>query len=229
MITTSEKKQKSYFSPAVLATDLAKAFERVGATPDEIHDIARKGNENLVCQFLKIYRENQRIAEAEKTSHLAFHNNVNLPKREQFCPKEYFQTRRGLYVCVDFRDRILSVTKKTGKLPSAKITSYNIVKDSNNEKIRAELSKNHIWKDASDFCSHLAGMIDRQPKGENGDLLNNGCVNIFYVRGKNGEVFAVNVYWGVGALEWYVNAYQLDDGLGPAGRQAFSRNSIFAS
>jgi hypothetical protein len=50
---------KSYFSPAVLATNLAKAFEKGGATPEEIDKIHR--DEELIRGYLGVFRRTHEI------------------------------------------------------------------------------------------------------------------------------------------------------------------------
>ncbi|MBI3304741.1 hypothetical protein HYZ80_00210 [Candidatus Parcubacteria bacterium] len=70
-------------------------------------------------------------------------------------------------------------------------------------------------------------LMERQPNGKSGTLLNNGWANVFYVPDRKGMLRAVFVYW-FGNV-WYVNAYSVehpnrwDDGY-----QVFSRNSLVA-
>ncbi|MBP6975318.1 MAG: hypothetical protein KBB51_00650, partial [Candidatus Moranbacteria bacterium] len=66
----------------------------------------------------------------------------------------------------------------------------------------------------------IAGLIEAQPGGKSGFLLNNGYANIFYVEGKNGEVFAVRVGWRSVDREWSVGGWGLGErGDWDAGRQ----------
>lgn len=51
---------------------------------------------------------------------------------------------------------------------------------------------------------HLYQMIKRQPSGEDGDLLTDGYVNIFYIRDQRGELWAVYCYWYGGGWSVYV-------------------------
>lgn len=66
-------------------------------------------------------------------------------------------------------------------------------------------------------------LMEQQPNGESGTLLNNGRVNIFYMLGLTREVY---LYWDSGHSGWIVDApevtypYRWDDGS-----QVFSRNS----
>ncbi|MBU4480302.1 hypothetical protein KKG48_02580, partial [Patescibacteria group bacterium] len=144
-----------------------------------------------------------------------------------FEPNNFFVIRNGLWISLNFRNYILSVAEKILpiQLPSH-IPGFDLPKRINDAEIRAKLGDNHLFEDASEFCSCLAGMISRQANGEEGDLLNNGSSNIFYVCGKEGEVFAVFASWAVDDRRWDVSALRLGGLSWLAGRRAFSRNSI---
>ena len=157
------------------------------------------------------------------------YGQLNLAVSGNFDPNEFFQNRPGLLRSEEFVERILSVAKKTERilLPSH-IPSLTLHKNMNDTEVCKELGDNYVFE-ASEGCMVIAGMISRQPNGEDGDLVNNGKANIFYVRGKNNEVFTVGVSWDAGVREWYVDANRLDDYHWHAGRRAFSRNRIFGS
>ena len=72
--------------------------------------------------------------------------------------------------------------------------------------IRKELPETHL-----STLEDIAGLIEAQPDGSPGFLLNNGYANIFYVEGKNGEVFAVAVRWRSVRRRWYVDDWELDE------------------
>jgi len=150
-------------------------------------------------------------------------STITLPaSKKRFNPDEYYQTREGLYVWEGFRNRIVPATSPIEQVPGMEIFSFDLDKSMNDAEIRAKLPKNHVFENASIFCAYLGGMIDRQPKGKEGDLLSNGYANIFYVRGLNSELFAVNVLWDAVNREWDVNADSLDDDRWSAGIRAFS-------
>ncbi len=67
------------------------------------------------------------------------------------------------------------------------------------------------------LCGVIAGLIARQPKGEEGALLNNGYANLFYLGS-----CVVDVGWGSGGREWGVNAWRRGDDGWDAGGQVFS-------
>lgn len=143
---------------------------------------------------------------------LALHGEVLLPERvEPFDPHEFFKTRKGLYVWNGFRDNILPAAKPVEHVPERKAALFELEKAANDAEIRAELPEGHVFENASEFCAHLASLIEAQPNGEDGDLLNNGYATIRYVRGVNGVLFAAGVGWGVSRREWGVRAVPLDD------------------
>jgi len=73
--------------------------------------------------------------------------------------------------------------------------------------IRKELPENHLSR-----LEDIAALIEAQPDGKSGILFTNGYTNIFYVEGKDGEVFAVPVYWLSDGRTWSVGDWELDAG-----------------
>lgn len=70
-------------------------------------------------------------------------------------------------------------------------------------------------------------LIKAQWGGKAGIILNNGYANIFYVIGRNNELFAVNVNWSSGLDRWRVLAYELDEGGDwSSGDQVFSNKGL---
>ena len=136
------------------------------------------------------------------------------PLKKKFDPKEFFQNRTGLYLWDSFSNRILpntTVQKPTGKV---KLTSFDLTRNAYDCEIKAELSAKHeveLW--------HIGKLIEGQPDGKDGPLLNNGYANIFYVGG-----LVVFVYWHAGSAKWHVRDWRLDVGFWDAGRRVFSRN-----
>ena len=148
---------------------------------------------------------------------------VSSPSNNVFDPNEFFQNKWGLRVSRDFRDSIMLVAGKTGEV-SMKLTSIDLMRSMNDEGIRKELGENYVIEDASEFCSYLANMIEQQPKGEEGNLLTDDHVNIFYVRGKNRKVFVVLVFRvGNRHEEWGLYAVSSDAYMWHPGDRVFFR------
>ena len=139
-------------------------------------------------------------------------------------PSEFFQTRNGLWVDLDFVRWVLLAAKKLEALPGFASRHYPLVSGANGGEIRGELPPDHVLE-ADEFCARAAEEIKRQWDNKApGNLLNNSYANIFYVRGVGGEVFTVGVSWLSDDREWNVYAYRLDGYRWGAGNRVFPRN-----
>lgn len=124
---------------------------------------------------------------------------ITVEIRTKTDPKEYFQTRDGLYVWSDFKERILLKAKpiKAGK--KFELSSFVLTKWATDEAIEKELPKKHLFSE-SDVCAIISELISKQSKGEDGTLQNNGYSNLFYTK-----AFVVSVRWSGGGwrvLTW---------------------------
>ncbi|MFZ2303184.1 MAG: hypothetical protein WAV98_00135 [Minisyncoccia bacterium] len=127
-----------------------------------------------------------------------------------FNPHTYFKTREGLYVWNTFEQRILSEQKVSMPHRGLEgVTSHTLARNMTDTEIIDELlgGTEEVRKHASTL-DQIATMIDLQPKGIDGELLNNGYANIFYVL-VNGVLFAVSVGWRLGRRRWRVGAWHL--------------------
>lgn len=93
--------------------------------------------------------------------------------------------------------------KEAGKDIDVKVTtqatliSFDLPERMSDEEIEADLSEKHLF-DIGEVYGVIAGLIAKQPAGEEGVLLSNGYSNIFYTEKK-----VVSVLWdGDG---WNVN------------------------
>lgn len=127
---------------------------------------------------------------------------------------EFFQSRPGLYVWDSFRERfdLEALSQSVGGRP---YVASLLKSNAYDRDIRRELPENNL-----SALEDIAGFIEAQPNGKEGFLLTNGYANIFYVEGRNGEVFAVGVLWVSDGRGWFVYDWLLDEfGLWDAGRQ----------
>ena len=205
------------------AAELDFALERNGYTSA---DVKKLSGGDILAHLLPIVRAYGDAVPMVAVAYnfLSPRAKVALPVCAAFNPKSFYKTRTGLYVWGSFTDRILPTAPILKSSQATIIASFDLVKQANDTEIRVELRKNYVWEDASIFCAHLAGMINRQPNGKDGDLISNRYANIFYVRGVNSEVFTVSVDWDSGGREWDVYAHPLDDTRWNAGSRAFSSN-----
>lgn len=151
----------------------------------------------------------------EKLKVLAPRSVVTIgPLDKEFDPKEFFQTRRGLYVWDSFSSRILSRATATKSAAGVSLASADLTRNAYDREIKAELKEGHeveLW--------HIAKLIEEQKNGGEGPLLNNGCSNVFYWQG-----FVVGVFWDAVGRVWLVLDWELDDGRWLAGDRVFSYN-----
>ena len=74
--------------------------------------------------------------------------------------------------------------------------------------------------------THFFELLKKQSKGEDGALLTNGNANIAYIRGSDGNLWAVHGGWGSACGYWGVEVYSVE---GPSrwsdGFQILSRDS----
>lgn len=144
---------------------------------------------------------------------------------EKFVAKDKFKVGTGgrakvkiSYVGDDFKAWFLGKTEE----PFAGSTIYGrkLNKGSVDGLILTELGGK---EKAETTLAEIYAMMEHQANGENCDLLNNGCANIFYVPDINGTLRTVGGY--LRGSGWVVQAYSAE---GPnewsAGGQVFSRN-----
>ena len=94
-------------------------------------------------------------------------------------------------------------------------------KDSLDTSILAELGDR-----AETSLAHLFALLEKQSKGEQGILLTNGYANIFYIRGTDGNLWAVSANWNSYDGYWDVEASSVERPCWwNVGGQVFSRDS----
>lgn len=136
---------------------------------------------------------------------------ATVPARTKpFNAAEFYQTGTGLYVYDTFADRLdLSARQTVDSTPERPYVASLLKANAYDTDIRKELPEIHL-----STLEDIAGLIEAQPNGKSGLLLNNGWANIFYVEGKNSEIFAVRVFWFSDDREWDVRDWKLGESGG---------------
>lgn len=132
----------------------------------------------------------------------------------EFNPQEFFRDREGLFVYSSFKEHILEKASIVSAGTKFELSSFKLIRSAEDEEIEKELPEKHIFSE-SDVCAIIAELISKQPKGEEGELLNTGYWNLFYT-----ESFVVDVSWRDG--EWYVSAWDRDSYGWSDGSRVFS-------
>ena len=125
-----------------------------------------------------------------------------------------------LYIWSNFQNLILDKAPK--KLPKAPNYLKHVL-----EKPMTDAEIQETWAinpySIGEFLALITELIGKQPNREDGPLLTNGYINIFYVQLK-GRVVAASVYWGSLDREWNCDAYGLVDVDWNDGSCVFSRS-----
>lgn len=132
---------------------------------------------------------------------------------DAFTPKDFFKGREGLYIGYNFQKEFLPNTKDVKK-SAFSLQAFKLIESANDAKIEESLPKEYLF-DESEVCSIIADLISKQPKGQEGILLNDWSANLFYT-----PSFVVRVSWFGG--EWFVFAGHRD------GNACFSISRVFS-
>ena len=114
-----------------------------------------------------------------------------LARTRPFNVAEFYQTIPGAYIRSKrfFVDRLdLSTKPMVDSAPERPYVASLLKANAFDAEIRKELPENHL-----STLEDIASLIEAQPVGKPGLLLANGHANIFYVAGKNAEVFAADI------------------------------------
>ncbi len=136
---------------------------------------------------------------------------------ERVDPDAFYRTRPGLYVWDGFRTLVVAKAHPIDPADSVySIESFQLTRDAVDDEIENSLSKSHLFGETL-VCAVIAGLIAKQPKGEDGALLNNGYANIFYTGS-----CVVRVRWDADGRRWRVGAWRRDGGGWVASDRVFS-------
>lgn len=130
---------------------------------------------------------------------------ISLKLEKDFDPKEFYQDCKGLWVSSSFEERILAKAESTKAGAEFEVSSSKLLRYANDKQIEGELPEKHIFSE-SEVCALVSLLIEKQPNGEEGDLLNTGYWNLFYT-----SDFVVHACWYSDSGRWRVGAWQRDD------------------
>jgi hypothetical protein len=99
----------------------------------------------------------------------------------------------------NFDQHFLGMNEKN--VDGANLAVHKLERNSLDSPIRTELGERERTA-----IAWMIQLIEAQKNGEKGVLLTNGCANIFYIVGKDGNVWAVDAYWDSCSHYWRVGA-----------------------
>jgi len=149
---------------------------------------------------------------------------------EQFVARENFiiDTSNNAKVkisCLDSYFELCFISKVENPFPGSLIVARQLIKSSVDAPILKELGGN---EKAETMLTEIYAMMRMQADGKkDGDLLTDGCANIFYVKDITNTLRAVHVSWHVDG--WRVDAYSIEGSSEwHVGHRVFSHNPLAA-
>ena len=146
---------------------------------------------------------------------------------EKFIAKDKFKVDTGKkakvkisYLGDNFKEWFLG--KIEDPFSGSTVYGRKLEKNSVDGPILAELGGNEA---AETTLTEVYAAMEAQPNGEDGNLLNNGWANIFYIKDVNGALRAVHVDWVDGGWDVLANSVE-DPAEWNADDRVFSRNSL---
>jgi len=180
----------------------------------------------LVLQSARASSPLHRVQSAEdRTDSLGltrFIGAAAIPGTPRFMPAQHFRESLArtapvkiLWIGRNFRRHFLG--KVEDNVGPTEIGVHRLRRPARDQAIIAAIGERHETR-----LAHLWWLLSRQPNGESGPLALGGVPNVFYIRGMNGRLWAVDAVWsGAG---WEIGASALDDPRPwGAGRQIMSR------
>jgi hypothetical protein len=188
-------------------TATLEILDRLGVGRDDLKKF-RSGSSGMQESVANIFKHADCVTAisttAERDNILALIGGASIEVEPTFVAKEKFKTRKTpdgvklYYVGDTFSEHFLGQTENG--LASTALKFHTLTKDSLDAPIIAELGEAHETK-----LAHLWKLLVNQGQGQEGPLLTNGYANIFYVRGKDDVLWAVDASWFDG-IGWGVEA-----------------------
>lgn len=209
-ITSDQRKQLKRFLEDASISATHSALAQVSLCKEGAQQVIERGNElkseieRATVSILKKF--GSRYPVLTETRLLKPVATSIVPARTKpFNAATFYRTGTGLYIYNTFSERLnLSARQTVDSAPERPYVASLLKANAYDTDIRKKLPETHL-----STLEDIAGLIEAQPNGKSGFLLNNGYMNIFYVEGKNGVVFAVFVFWYSVRRRWYVHGWIL--------------------
>lgn len=217
-ITQDQEKQLRRFLEDASISATRSALAQVSLDKEGAQQVIERGDAlkaEIECATINALKQlGSRYPVLAETRLLKPVSKSTVPARTKpFNVAEFYQTGPGLYVYDTSADGLdLGARQTVDSAPERPYVASLLKANVYDKDICKELPETHL-----STLEDIAGLIEAQLNGKSGFLLSNGYGNIFYVEGKNGEVFAVGVRWLFVDHKWEVCGWQLDRGRWFAG------------
>jgi hypothetical protein len=124
---------------------------------------------------------------------------VQVSDVKKFVAKDHLQEANVGWTSDNFKKLFLDMVEEN--VPEAVIAIHRLEKNSLDPPVLTELGER-----AKSQLAHFFGLLKKQSQGQEGILLVNGCANIAYIIGNDGNFWAVYAYWHSGNRCWYLDA-----------------------
>ncbi len=204
-------------------TNLYKGVVKKGGTEEDILKALKTGSD-LIPKFAEMIVETANRGGKLSLKYLKLLADNIAVKTDGFSKDSFFKNGPvKLYFWDSFKNQILKAIPDSIPAFEGLLRKTQLTRNMFDSEILAELNNPQPFT-VSEFAALIRELLSKQPKGEDGQLLNNGYANIFYVKLEDARVVVVDVSWLSGGREWYPRAYALGDGCWDDGRCAFSRS-----
>lgn len=198
-------------------TELVSAVKEQGGSDDDIHRLVKPEGRKIISRIAKIVVDSSET----KPQLLEFIGTVTFPATSRSVVAEKFVVADSPVKIGWLGDNFKEWFLKKIEEPILEMTLCyaKLICSELDGPIMAELGEKR-----ETTLAQIYALMERQPNGEKGILLTNGCANIFYIRDTKGVLRAVFVFWSGDG--WRVGADSVSypcrwDG----GGLVFSRNS----
>lgn len=203
-------------------TNLYKEVVKKGGKEEDIFEALKTGS-NLIPEFAKMVVETANRRKRLSLEYLKLITGNIAVKTDSFSKDSFFKNGpMKLYFWESFKDQIFKVIPDSIPGFEGLLRKTQLTKSMFDSEILAELNNPQPFT-VSEFAAIICELLSRQPNSEDGQLLNNGYANIFYVKLEDERVVAVVVHWSSDARGWRLNACAFVDCKWDVGHCVFSR------
>ena len=135
---------------------------------------------------------------------LAFIITVSVSAHKRFVMKDHLKSANIGWTGDNFKRVMLDKIEEN--VPAGEINIHRLEKNSLNPEIMAEMGPEKRMT----CLAHFLEMIGKQSKGQEGPLLTDGSVNVAYIVGTDGNLWAVGARWRGFDRDWRVGAVPVE-------------------